>query len=837
MRELALLRDGPTCTRHMSKHGWTGVDMLGHTVTSNVNLANMKPATELRPQAVHSQQPHNSSWRILVVLAGMGAATMSDGPRQRVRELCLQRVAQGSGFCEVDEDTRVYVALAVAACFFLIDVIVQVPAAMVSWIHRLFGGICVICTELKRCWRRRRKRQAREIEKKAQQQSREAALEVDRRIKQLAALEMTITRDAVRKHQSTVRQRKTVKAQTPRKLQLSPGETTTQQTSQQDIQQVEPSCLVRVAADDCRCCQTDDSLSVDGSDAGSEQSKFSTDSSNSDKWRSSDEGQLHANVVVEGVSHKLVAMLLLIIGIIGIAMVLETLQLAKQNREWSGTVDRAVGTDLIIHIAKVMHETQKERGMTAIHVGSGGTELLFELGQQHVASDTAITGMVDALSKHIAQHATHLRTIDKVSSTNSDDGGRDAHGGMDSGSLGPPSLTREKGSRFDHAVRTMLAFVAELPKRRHRHIPRSAFAHKDSLLDAVSLPAADPTAAASAADPGCGDQSNCSLTPADELESAIGFYTTMHLSFIALATEMCTDFMTGVAPGVSNQLAPALFAFINLMVLKEKAGIERAVVSGQIALHDYVAATDATFGAGTNEAQGQVQPRRQPSGEADLSFNQQARIPLATMVRLREVVAQQEGYRTAFFRFAPEWAAEAYRLHRKEGCVVESLRMRALLLRPLRKTLGVSIVEEDTQWSQVAHGVTKDDYEEPVHPEAGFFTAVDWFSNQTCRLDSLDALSRKLSWAIEADARSSRHDAEHRLVWLVTPLGLSFVLTLVVAYHTMRTFCAFQDAAQARVASLTERQTMYKTLAERWAPLSLAAHSSFDAGILPSGVK
>lgn len=805
-----------------------------HTVsTANVNLAKPDPATEL-PQA-HTQQSDSSSWRILVVLAGMGAATMTDGPQQRVRELCRHRVAQGSGFCEADEDTRVYVALAVAACVFLIDVIVQVPAATLSWIQRLFEGVRVFCTELKRCWRRRRKRQAREIEKKAQQKSREAALEVDRRIKQLAALEMTITHDAVRKHHSAVRRRKAVKAQTSPKLQLASRETETHQTSQRDIQQLEPSGVVLVAPDERQCGQTDDSLSVAGSDAGSEQSKSSTDSCSSDQSRSSDEGHLQANVVVEGVSHKLVAMLLLIIGIIGIAMVLETLQLAKQNREWSGTVDRAVGTDLIIHIAKVMHETQKERGMTAIHVGSGGTELLFELGRQHVASDSAITGMVGALSKHIAQHAVHLHTIDTFPSTSADDGGRELEG-MDTGALGPPSLTRGTGGRFDHAVRTMLAFVAELPKRRRRHIPRSAFAHQDSLLDAVSLPAADPTAAASAADLGCGEQSNCSLSPADELESAIGFYTTMHLSFITLATEMCTDFMTGVAPGVSNQLAPALFAFINLMVLKEKAGIERAVVSGQIALHDYVAATDPTFGAGTNESHGQAQPR-QHSGEADLSFNQQARIPLATMVRLREMVAQQEGYRTAFFRFAPEWAAEAYRLHRKEGCVVESLRMRALLLRPLRKMLGISIVEEDTQWSQVAHGVTKDDYEEPVHPEAGFFTAVDWFANQTCRLDSLDALSRKLSWAIEADARSSRHDAEHRLVWLVTPLGVSFALTLVVAYHTMRTFCAFQDAAQARVASLTERQTMYKTLAERWAPLSLAAHSSFDASTLQSGVR
>ena len=82
------------------------------------------------------------------------------------------------------------------------------------------------------------------------------------------------------------------------------------------------------------------------------------------------------------------------------------------------------------------------------------------------------------------------------------------------------------------------------------------------------------------------------------------------------------------------------------------------------------------------------------------------------------------------------------------------------------------------------------------------------------------------------DAESSRHDAEYRLVRLVTPLGTAFALTLVVALHAMRTLCAYQDAAEARVASLTERHTMYKTLAERWAPL--AASSIQDSKGFPS---
>ena len=87
------------------------------------------------------------------------------------------------------------------------------------------------------------------------------------------------------------------------------------------------------------------------------------------------------------------------------------------------------------------------------------------------------------------------------------------------------------------------------------------------------------------------------------------------------------------------------------------------------------------------------------------------------------------------------------------------------------------------------------------------FTAVDWFSNQTCRIDSLDSLSRKLSWAIEAEAQASRETAEYRLVRLVAPLGVAFVLMLGVVLHAMRTLWAYEVAAEARVASLSEVST------------------------------
>ena len=49
----------------------------------------------------------------------------------------------------------------------------------------------------------------------------------------------------------------------------------------------------------------------------------------------------------------------------------------------------------------------------------------------------------------------------------------------------------------------------------------------------------------------------------------------------------------------------------------------------------------------------------------------------------------------------------------------------AILLRPLRKALGVSIVEEDGDWSRVAGSVTKDDWGESTELERDF-TMVDW---------------------------------------------------------------------------------------------------------------
>jgi hypothetical protein len=261
-------------------------------------------------------------------------------------------------------------------------------------------------------------------------------------------------------------------------------------------------------------------------------------------------------------------------------MVLEALQLAEQNRAWSTTVDRALDTELVLHVGKAMHETQKERGMTAIHLGSGGRDLAFELGQQHIAADKAIGAMADALSRHIALHP-----ID------ADRGGSDTAEGeretdeVIATSAGPLGLTREKRS-FSNAVDAALAFVAELPARRKAYVKSSSMGtlltSQEMVTTLPNTPEPGHLAAAAAASAGDHFVSGDSHSDSDgyrqssmALRHAIAFYTQMHHTLITLATELCTDFMTGVAPGIINDLAPALFAYINLMVIKEKAGIER----------------------------------------------------------------------------------------------------------------------------------------------------------------------------------------------------------------------------------------------------------------------
>ena len=201
----------------------------------------------------------------------------------------------------------------------------------------------------------------------------------------------------------------------------------------------------------------------------------------------------------------------------------------------------------------------------------------FELGRQHGVADKAIGLMVEALSRHMSLFPhTH---------SDGDDDDTDDHErgpvSRETATSGPLGLMREERS-FDNAVKSALAFVKELPDRRLSFV-------KDISAGKFNPPEPwDLNDAPTTAEPRRGaDDGDAELTPVAELHAAIAFYTHLHHALITLATELCTDLMTGEAPGhgAAHSLAPALFAYINLLVLKEKAGIERAIISGQLALY------------------------------------------------------------------------------------------------------------------------------------------------------------------------------------------------------------------------------------------------------------
>ena len=62
----------------------------------------------------------------------------------------------------------------------------------------------------------------------------------------------------------------------------------------------------------------------------------------------------------------------------------------------------------------------------------------------------------------------------------------------------------------------------------------------------------------------------------------IRFFSTMHESLITLASASASEMLaTGHAP---SGFAALLYSYVNLIVLKEKAGIERALIGSELAL-------------------------------------------------------------------------------------------------------------------------------------------------------------------------------------------------------------------------------------------------------------
>ena len=303
----------------------------------------------------------------------------------------------------------------------------------------------------------------------------------------------------------------------------------------------------------------------------------------------------------------------------------------------------------------------------------------------------------------------------------------------------------------------------------------------------------------------------------------IRFFSTMHESLITLASASASEMLaTGHAP---SGFAALLYSYVNLIVLKEKAGIERALIGSELAL--------SGAARRTQEKQGRwFQAAKTAAADAPPT------VPLGVMVELRELVAQQQGYRNSLLAFAPEWAARVEAVQRLP-CALHALRMRATLLRPLRVALEIGPVSNgDPLWDEVASEIAENDFLGDPLGDEHTINSTTWFEAHTCRIDSLNALAQELADAVERAARDSKHSGALRLARLITPLvACLFALFLVAAR-------AFGTAAAAHVLWLREKRASkrlrrYKKVAERWAPLSAhldeSSETSSDPGSDGSG--
>ena len=98
--------------------------------------------------------------------------------------------------------------------------------------------------------------------------------------------------------------------------------------------------------------------------------------------------------------------------------------------------------------------------------------------------------------------------------------------------------------------------------------------------------------------------------------------------------------------------------------------------------------------------------------------------------------------------------------------------------------------------------------------------ASSWFEAMTCRIDSLNAIAQSFASSIEQEAEVTRHAGSWRLLRLVGPLAAACCVVLCLVHGAVRSFRVLQRDVEAKAASATLKQHVYKQLAERWAPLS-----------------
>jgi hypothetical protein len=211
----------------------------------------------------------------------------------------------------------------------------------------------------------------------------------------------------------------------------------------------------------------------------------------------------------------------------------------------------------------------------------------------------------------------------------------------------------------------------------------------------------------------------------------------------------------------SSGFIALLYAYVHLLVLKDKIGTMRALVG------------------------------------ADL-VRREARVMCAwSMVAVRELVVQQEGSRASFLAFAPMWAQQRYHALSTLPCALESVRLRTRLLMPLERLLDDDSPEDAEEWPKPS----------------------DWFLNMTCYIDSLDTLAVDLTKEVARKVEDSLHAGTTRLVRLLSPLlfaTIPLAMALLRGYSLLKQAQAEQATGKKTISKLLH----YRDLAREWAPLS-----------------
>mmetsp|Transcript_27246 Transcript_27246/g.88053 ORF Transcript_27246/g.88053 Transcript_27246/m.88053 type:complete len:320 (+) Transcript_27246:3-962(+) len=270
-------------------------------------------------------------------------------------------------------------------------------------------------------------------------------------------------------------------------------------------------------------------------------------------------------------------------------------------------------------------------------------------------------------------------------------------------------------------------------------------------------------------------------------------------------------------------------------------------------------ATELAYAASLAQQQQQQQQTKQTKQQTNRGGGKKSTtgtvVPVGALLRLRELVAQQDVYLSSFAAFATNPYVEAFDHLKAMPCVRDAVRMRDVFLRrlaDLESDLGqgafFDAADDDQDPERRLHplmmattgplsssstkhhqhhggGFGEDDDDAPNDSSSSSasyvrFSPEEWWRNQTCRIDHVHRVSELIAHAIVDHAEDSRQALRIRGVRLAAPLLACVLLTVLVAAHAVRAFLRYKTKTEKRVLRLESRRLRYKDLLRRWAPLS-----------------